>query len=157
MWEHADQKTEEEKKKTWTRRKFFGMVAGFLPLGLFGVTKKKPDRTDIRVKRWYETARTYKRSLEQSEIVAEHLAKDRDYWRERCLALEKAISNAISELDLNEKTVDALQILAEVEYPPYYTHPDCLSSGPDEDILSGRIKSFSTVDEMLESLKETPW
>ena len=100
-----------------TRRRFFGMVAGLLPLGLF---LKKKNVGEI------EDARIYKRSLKQSEIVAEHLAKDRDYWRERCMALEKAISNAISELDLNEETVDALQILAEVEYPPYYTHPDCL-------------------------------
>ena len=118
-----------------TRRTFFGMVAGLLPLGLFVEKKNIGEIKDARI---------YQRSLEQSEIVAESLAKDRDYLTERCLAAEKdleqredVINYAAEQFKPNQ--IPAIGYECESENLVYFiinngqrlhTHPDCMKETP---------------------------
>lgn len=149
-----------------TRRTFFTALAAFPPLALLGVGKKTEDETiDENDEMW-------------ADIVLYEIDR-KDYWQKRCLAAERddkpidfrtARRRVCEDMANDEGLRISYQanIAMSIFDNSVLTHKSCnrladhimrvvfeIEETPDTDIAAGRIKSFSTVDEMLDSLKET--
>ncbi|MCH7988432.1 MAG: hypothetical protein IID46_04685 [Planctomycetes bacterium] len=122
------------------RRSFFSAMA-FSPLALLGLRKQTADIVEESESHWKVVAKF-------NRIFADHwrgrvlaAEADADIQREMRENCEKVINYRSKNTDYwCDRTLAAEKKLEQVERTP------------DEDISSGQIKGFSTVDDMLDSL-----
>ena len=122
------------------RRKFFtfSALAALSPLALLGIGKTKPDDSDVRVKRMYETKEYYRELCDNWKKVVNLRAKNTDYWCERALAAEEdlkdrndSIDMAVHLLNSGRDKIDASEFLI-LERSGPYRHPHCMSGSHKE-------------------------
>lgn len=112
------------------RRSFFSALAALSPLAWLGLRRPKPDNSDVRVKRMYETKEFYRTKADYFEDRAGTAENDADYWQGRADTAEKAIDKAMSELGVpgygSPTPVGNTWCILHNAANHRNTHPDCL-------------------------------
>ena len=118
------------------RRSFFPTLA-FSPLALLGL-RKKPDKTDLRVKRMYETKEYYRKRFNDLIERLQTADEDADYWRLRCLAAELDLKDRNDSIDMGvhllksgRDKIDASEFLS-LERGMPYRHSHCMTRSAEK-------------------------
>ncbi len=89
------------------RRTFFSALSALAlsPLAWLGL-RKEPEKTDLRVKRMYDTKEFYRKKSDldnyiHADTVKYHVGREK-YWRERALVAEKALKVAQAKIDRSQ-------------------------------------------------------